>query len=74
MKPKENILNIHCMEDIFDRLDEVCDNEEKYTDEELTMKLKLIYDFCNGGKSGRDFYLITHMRSTDLLKKRAIKY
>lgn len=73
-EPKENVLNIHSIEDVFDRLDEVCKNEKNYTDEELAAKLHQIYDFCGGGESGADFYLVTHRWSERICEKRAKKY
>jgi hypothetical protein len=72
--PKENILNIHSVEDIFDRLDEVCKNEKNYTDEEFAAKIHQIYDFCGGGESGADFYLVTHRWSERISEERAKKY
>jgi hypothetical protein len=73
-EPKENVLNIHSIDDVFDRLDEVCKNEKDYTDEELAKKLHLIYDFCDGGEDGANFYLITHRWSESICEKRARKY
>lgn len=73
-KPKTNTLNIHSVQDVWTKLDEICKNEKKYTDDELSKKLKEVYDFCNGGESGRDFYLISHHRSDEIVKQRVVKY
>ena len=72
--PKENIFNIQSIEYVFKILDKICDNQKKYTDEELSEKLDSVYNFCYGGESGASFYFITHMRSENLCKKRAKKY
>jgi hypothetical protein len=69
-----NVANIKGLEDIFSLLDEICNDEKKYDDEELAKKLREVYDFCSGGHDGKNYYLITHMRSTNLLKKRAKQY
>ncbi len=73
-EPKINTLDIHSVEDVWKRLDEVCDNEKNFTDEELSKKLSEIYDYCNGGESGKDFYFISHMRSDILCENRVKKY
>lgn len=73
-EPKENVLNIHSIDDVFDRLDEVCKNEKNYTDEEFAAKIHQIYDFCGGGESGGDFYLVTHRWSEIISEQRVKKY
>ena len=73
-EPKENVLNIQCTEDVFKHLNEVCDNEKNYTDEELTEKLHQVYDFCCGGESGGNFYFIQHRLSEHIVEQRVKKY
>lgn len=72
--PKTCKYNINSTNDIFKALDEVCDKEKTYTDDELSNELADIYDFCCGGVDGKSFYSITHNRSTKLVKQRVKKY
>ena len=72
--PKKNVLNIQSDKDIFDRLDEICNHEKEYTDNELADKINLISDFCCGGESGYDFWMVHHRRSEELVESRVKKY
>jgi len=73
-QPKTCKYNIDSMEDVFKSLNHICDIEKKLTDQELSDELKDIYNFCAGGKTGKDFYFITHTRSSNLVERRAKKY
>lgn len=72
--PKTCKYKIDSMNDVFTALNDVCDNEKTFTDQELADEIAEIYNFCSGGSTGRDFYLITHIRSENLVKRRAKKY
>jgi len=72
--PKTCKYNIDSMDDVFSALNHVCDKEKSLTDQELSDELKDIYNFCAGGKDGKNFYFITHTRSSKLVEVRAKKY
>lgn len=72
--PKTCKYNINTLDDVFRALDDVCNKAKTFTDDELANELSDIHNFCAGGHDGKQFYFITHGRSTKLVEQRAKKY
>ena len=66
--------NIHDLNDWFKWIEEICDNERNYTDQELADKLQEATDFRCGNNSTGSIYFTHHYRSEALIKLRAEKY
>ena len=66
--------NIQSMDDLFKWMDEICDNEQNYTDQELADKLQETFDFRIGNNPTNSIYFTHHYRSDQLVQKRVKQY
>ena len=66
--------DIQSMDDLFKWMNEICDNEQNYTDQELADKLREVTDFRAGNNSDGSIFLTHHYRSDQLVQERARKY
>ena len=66
--------NIHDINDLGNWLNEICDNEKEYTDQELASKLKETLDFRMGNNPTFSIYFTHHYRSEEIVKQRAKRY
>jgi len=62
------------MEELFRWKNEICDESENYTDEELAEKLAEVRHYCSGANPTNSFFFLTHSRTEKMLRKRAKKY
>lgn len=66
--------NIHDINDLGNWLNEICDYEKEYTDQELANKLKETLDFRMGNNPTHSFYFTHHYRSEEIVKQRVRRY